>query len=125
MVAASLEALARPAPYSPKTQSRKSGGSRHGRNVGERSCFLSTAHRENPDVLTYFEEATPVQELEHARIGSRPTRRSANRAVDCAPFPGSSAGCKAAMFCRMVWVGYALEQFAGPLPQGANAANDG
>lgn len=37
---------------------------------------------ENPDILPYFEEATPVQELEHARIGSRPTRRSKRRGLD-------------------------------------------
>lgn len=31
---------------------------------------------EDPDVLRYFEEGTPVNELEHAHIGSRPSRRS-------------------------------------------------
>lgn len=31
---------------------------------------------ENPDVFTYFEQATPVAELEHARIGSRPAKRA-------------------------------------------------
>ena len=30
---------------------------------------------EDPDVFTYFEQATPVAELEHARIGSRPAKR--------------------------------------------------
>jgi len=34
---------------------------------------------DNPDVLTYFEQATPVNELEFARIGSRPARRGASR----------------------------------------------
>jgi phosphoenolpyruvate carboxylase len=34
---------------------------------------------ENPDVLRYFEEATPVNELELVRIGSRPARRSTQR----------------------------------------------
>jgi len=29
---------------------------------------------DNPDILPYFEQATPVAELEHARIGSRPAR---------------------------------------------------
>jgi phosphoenolpyruvate carboxylase len=33
---------------------------------------------EDPGVLEYFEQATPVNELEHARIGSRPARRAAN-----------------------------------------------
>jgi phosphoenolpyruvate carboxylase len=31
---------------------------------------------EDPDTFTYFEQATPVAELEHARIGSRPARRT-------------------------------------------------
>ena len=29
----------------------------------------------NPETFTYFEQATPVAELEHARIGSRPAKR--------------------------------------------------
>ena len=31
---------------------------------------------DDPEVFTYFEQATPVSELEHARIGSRPARRT-------------------------------------------------
>jgi phosphoenolpyruvate carboxylase len=31
---------------------------------------------DNPEVFTYFEQATPVAELEHARIGSRPAKRA-------------------------------------------------
>jgi phosphoenolpyruvate carboxylase len=31
---------------------------------------------EDPEVFTYFEQATPVAELEHARIGSRPAKRT-------------------------------------------------
>ncbi len=31
---------------------------------------------DNPETFTYFEQATPVAELEHARIGSRPARRA-------------------------------------------------
>ena len=37
---------------------------------------------ENPDVLRYFEEATPVQEFDLAKIGSRPARRRATRSLD-------------------------------------------
>jgi len=37
-------------------------------------AFYRERIADNPDVLTYFEEGTPVQELEHARIGSRPAR---------------------------------------------------
>jgi phosphoenolpyruvate carboxylase len=31
---------------------------------------------DNPDTFTYFEQATPVAELENARIGSRPAKRT-------------------------------------------------
>src|SRR4029077_8633836 len=34
---------------------------------------------QNTDTLEYFEQATPVNELEHARIGSRPARRAEDR----------------------------------------------
>ena len=37
---------------------------------------------ENPDIIQYFEEATPVRELEHARIGSRPPRRGAQSGLE-------------------------------------------
>jgi phosphoenolpyruvate carboxylase len=36
---------------------------------------------ENPDVLPYFEQATPVLELEQAKIGSRPARRKDARGL--------------------------------------------
>jgi len=34
---------------------------------------------DNPDLMPYFEQATPVLEFELAKIGSRPTKRSASR----------------------------------------------
>jgi phosphoenolpyruvate carboxylase len=37
---------------------------------------------DNPDVLEYFEQATPVNELDTARIGSRPSRRSKSRRLE-------------------------------------------
>jgi phosphoenolpyruvate carboxylase len=36
---------------------------------------------DNPDTFTYFEQATPVAELEHARLGSRPAKRSAKKSM--------------------------------------------
>jgi phosphoenolpyruvate carboxylase len=36
----------------------------------------------NPDILPYFNQATPVGELEHARIGSRPARRGKTEGLD-------------------------------------------
>jgi phosphoenolpyruvate carboxylase len=41
------------------------------------SFAFYTKHIVNdPEVFTYFEQATPVAELEHARIGSRPAKRT-------------------------------------------------
>jgi phosphoenolpyruvate carboxylase len=41
------------------------------------SFAFYTRHIVNdPEVFTYFEQATPVAELEHARIGSRPAKRA-------------------------------------------------
>jgi phosphoenolpyruvate carboxylase len=41
------------------------------------SCAFYRKHIVNdPDTFTYFEQATPVAELENARIGSRPAKRS-------------------------------------------------
>lgn len=80
MVAASLDALARP-------EAQRPGGRRTGEMLPEwepvceeLSSIAYRFYRENiPEdegVLKYFEEATPVNELEFARIGSRPVRRS-------------------------------------------------
>ncbi|HEY7746338.1 MAG TPA: phosphoenolpyruvate carboxylase [Desulfuromonadales bacterium] len=37
---------------------------------------------DNPDILPYFEQATPVLEFELAKIGSRPSRRGQSRSLD-------------------------------------------
>lgn len=79
MVAASMEALL------PMT--RSAGDEEQWRPAMEQmsaDAFASyrTHIAENSEVLQYFEEATPVNELEYARIGSRPARRSATRTLD-------------------------------------------
>ena len=71
MIAASLEAL---------TRSSAQTSQRHwDEPMDEISALAFDFYRrniaENGEVLEYFQEATPVNELEHARIGSRPSRR--------------------------------------------------
>jgi len=69
---------------------------------------------DNPDILPYFEQATPVNELEHARIGSRPTRRSASRSLaDLRAIPWVF-GWMQSRHALPAWfgVGHALERFA-------------
>ena len=70
---------------------------------------------ENPDILLYFEEATPVLELEHARIGSRPARRSERRGLEDLRAIPWVFGWMQSRHVLPAWfgVGYALEKFAG------------
>jgi phosphoenolpyruvate carboxylase len=69
---------------------------------------------DNPDVLEYFEQATPVNELDTARIGSRPSRRSKSpRLEDLRAIPWVF-GWMQSRHAVPAWygVGYALEHFA-------------
>jgi phosphoenolpyruvate carboxylase len=69
---------------------------------------------ENPDVLEYFEQATPVNELEYARIGSRPARRMQNRKLEDLRAIPWVFGWMQNRHAVPAWfgVGYALERFA-------------
>ena len=69
---------------------------------------------ENADVLTYFEQATPVNELEHAQIGSRPARRSQSRRLEDLRAIPWVFGWMQSRHALPAWfgVGYALERFA-------------
>ncbi|HEY3026442.1 MAG TPA: phosphoenolpyruvate carboxylase [Pyrinomonadaceae bacterium] len=121
MVAASLEALARPG----SAQSEEAGEEERWEAAMEQMsenafAFYREHIVENPDVLTYFEEATPVQELEHARIGSRPARRGETRELaDLRAIPWVF-GWMQSRHVLPGWfgVGYALEQFAGTDAEG-------
>jgi phosphoenolpyruvate carboxylase len=67
------------------------------------------------EVLEYFEQATPVNELEHARIGSRPPRRSESRRLEDLRAIPWVFGWMQSRHAVPAWfgVGYALERFAG------------
>lgn len=69
---------------------------------------------DNPDILPYFEQATPVAELEHARIGSRPARRGQTRGLDDLRAIPWVFGWMQSRHVLPAWfgVGHALEQFA-------------
>ena len=69
---------------------------------------------ENPDILPYFQEATPVAELEHARIGSRPARRGESKGLgDLRAIPWVF-GWMQSRHVLPAWfgVGHACEKFA-------------
>ncbi len=85
MIAASLDALARP--------NLRGGGHFTGELPPEweeafdtLSAAAFTFYREgildDPEVFDFFETATPMAELEHAKIGSRPARRGGKRSFE-------------------------------------------
>jgi phosphoenolpyruvate carboxylase len=111
VIAASLEALSRP------------GGAYQLDQQAEGAIEIISADAfayyrkniaENDDVLSFFEEATPVNELEYARIGSRPARRSSQKGLDDLRAIPWVFGWMQSRFVLPAWfgVGYALERFA-------------
>src|SRR6202142_2372752 len=69
---------------------------------------------DNPEVIEYFEQATPVNELEHARIGSRPPRRAKGRQLEDLRAIPWVFGWMQSRHAVPAWfgVGHALEKFA-------------
>ena len=80
MVASALEALTRTG--SPKTPPRPEWEVALESMSAAAFAVYRARIADDPDLLAYFEEATPIAELEYARIGSRPSRRSARRGLD-------------------------------------------
>ena len=112
MIAASLEALVRPNGPAADVEARwedameqisRDAFSYYRKNIAE-----------NPEVLRYFEEATPVNELAYARIGSRPARRSPGRKLDDLRAIPWVFGWMQSRHALPAWfgVGYSLERFA-------------
>jgi phosphoenolpyruvate carboxylase len=79
MVAASLEALAQ---LDPSRKLHEHWNAAMSEMSEDAFRFYRDKIADDPDVLTYFEQATPVNELEHARIASRPPRRSTSRSLN-------------------------------------------
>ena len=85
MIAAALDALARPNARDPK--GHFTGVLKPEWEVGSGRAFQISfgfygKHiLEDPGVVTYFEQSTPVGELEQAKIGSRPSRRKRSTAA--------------------------------------------
>jgi phosphoenolpyruvate carboxylase len=80
MIAASLDALARPNARDPEGHFTGVLKPEWEAAFDELSSLAYDSYRrhilEDPGVITYFEQSTPVGELENAKIGSRPARRS-------------------------------------------------
>ncbi|HKR20994.1 MAG TPA: phosphoenolpyruvate carboxylase, partial [Pyrinomonadaceae bacterium] len=110
MIAASLEALSLP------TAGELNAESEAALETMSREAFEFYRENiaENEESLIYFEEATPVKELEHMRIGSRPTRRSDQRSLDNLRAIPWVFGWMQSRQVVPAWfgVGFALERFA-------------
>jgi phosphoenolpyruvate carboxylase len=82
MIAASLGALARPNARDPEAHFTGILEPEWEAALDELSAISFDYYRthilEDPGVLTYFEQSTPMAELENAKIGSRPSRRKAS-----------------------------------------------
>ena len=85
MIAASLDALARPNARDPEGHFTGVLKPEWEAAFDELSAISFDYYREHilddPGVLEYFEQSTPVGELENAKIGSRPSRRKASRSL--------------------------------------------
>ena len=112
MMAASLEALTRPGADESQLPSAWEEA------VEEMSREAYRVYRreiaDSPDVLEYFEQATPVNELDTARIGSRPSRRTKGRRLEDLRAIPWVFGWMQSRHAVPAWfgVGHALEHFA-------------
>ena len=125
MIAASLDALARPG-VKPGVKPVLTGEilpewEAALDELSATSFAFYTKHlMDDPEVFTYFEQATPVAELEHARIGSRPAKRADGSASaqkrslsDLRAIPWGFGWMQSRHVVPAYFgVGYALEQYA-------------
>jgi phosphoenolpyruvate carboxylase len=116
MIAACLEALTRP--DGPATGADRQWDAAMEQMSADAFAFYRHNIADSPDVLQYFEQGTPVNELEFARIGSRPSRRSASRKLDDLRAIPWVFGWMQSRHAVPAWfgVGHALERFAAAGP---------
>jgi phosphoenolpyruvate carboxylase len=118
MIAASLEALARP--EAPQAQDSRWHDVME--SVSQSAFAYYRKHiAENPDVLLYFEQATPIGELENMQIGSRPARRSQSRCLEDLRAIPWVFGWMQSRHAVPAWfgVGHAIETFVVQTPGNA------
>lgn len=128
MIAASLDALARPDAVLQKgaatphlTGEITPAWEAAMERLSETSFAFYRRHIiENPETFTYFEQATPVAELENARIGSRPAKRTGKRTMaDLRAIPWVFGWMQSRQLVP-AWfgVGHALDAFVRENPDG-------
>jgi phosphoenolpyruvate carboxylase len=116
MIAASLEALARPGGV------ERGGGWQEALEWMSRDAFDFYRRNvaDNEDIIPYFEGATPVLDFDLAKIGSRPARRSARRGLEDLRAIPWVFGWMQSRHVLPAWfgVGHALERFVGENERG-------
>jgi phosphoenolpyruvate carboxylase len=117
MIAASLDALARPNAHDPEGHFTGVLQPEWEAALDELSALAFDFYRQHilddPGVVTYFEQSTPVGELEQAKIGSRPSRRNASpKLTDLRAIPWVFGWTQSRLLVP-AWfgVGYAFDQF--------------
>ncbi|HEX8361176.1 MAG TPA: phosphoenolpyruvate carboxylase [Longimicrobium sp.] len=111
MIAASLEVLAQGAGTTPRVERWEAAMEAMSADA---YAFYRERVADNPDILPYFQQATPVAELEHARIGSRPAKRGESRGLDDLRAIPWVFGWMQSRHVLPAWfgVGWAFERFA-------------
>ena len=123
MIAASLDALARPNARNPEAHFTGMLKREWEAALDELSEIAFSCYRrqilDDPEVIAYFEQSTPVSELENAKIGSRPARRgSSTKIADLRAIPWVF-GWNQSRLMVPAWfgVGYALDKFLTMRPE--------
>ena len=116
MIAASLETLTRPAHPDAASHSRWEEAMEE--MSGEAYRVYRRDIADNAEVLEYFYQATPVNQLDAARIGSRPSRRTRSRRLEDLRAIPWVFGWMQSRHAVPAWfgMGHALQQFAGKSP---------
>ena len=117
MIAASLDALARPNARDPEGHFTGVLKPKWEAALNELSDIAFAYYRrhilDDPGVVKYFEQSTPVGELENAKIGSRPARRNSSpKLSDLRAIPWVFGWTQSRLLVP-AWfgVGYAIEQY--------------
>ncbi len=128
MIAASLDALARPNARDPEGHFTGILKPEWESALDELSSLAYDSYRQHilddPGVMTYFEQSTPVGELENAKIGSRPARRSESpKLSDLRAIPWVFGWTQSRLLVP-AWfgVGFAIEQFLARRGAGEGAS---
>jgi phosphoenolpyruvate carboxylase len=117
MIAASLDALARPNARDPEGHFTGILLPEWEQALDRLSVLAYEFYREHiiedPQLLDYFEQSTPMGELEHAKIGSRPSKRKGSLSLETLRAIPWVFGWTQSRLLIPAWfgVGYAVERF--------------